>query len=93
MEKKAPIRRCTGCGERKDKKDLIRIVRTVNENEEVSFRLDRTGKLQGRGAYLCDNRACFDAAVKRKGLERSFHASIPAKVYETLEKEFETKSP
>lgn len=83
--KKIPMRRCVGCGEMKNKKELIRIVRT----QEEEFVLDETGKKNGRGAYICGSRECLKKAVKSKGLERSFRQTIPKEVYETLEKEME----
>ncbi len=83
--KKVPMRRCVGCGEMKNKKELIRIVRT----EEEEFVLDGTGKKNGRGAYICDSQECLKKAIKSKGLERSFKQTIPKEVYETLEKEME----
>lgn len=77
------MRKCVGCGEMKPKKELIRVLRTADEE----FVLDATGKKNGRGAYLCCSRECFQKAVKSKGLERSFKQAIPAEVYERLEKE------
>ena len=82
---KVPMRQCTGCGEMKNKKDMVRILRTT-ENEIV---LDATGRKNGRGAYLCRSRECFQKAGKSRGLERSLKAQIPAEVYEALEKEME----
>ncbi len=81
--KKVPMRKCVGCQEMKSKKEMIRIIRTA-ENE---FVLDATGKKNGRGAYLCPDRECLEKAVKNRGLERSFKQSIPDGVYESLEKE------
>ncbi len=81
--KKIPVRRCVGCQEMKNKKEMIRVIRT----KEGEFLLDATGKKNGRGAYICPSKECFQKAVKNKGLERSFKQSIPAEVYEALEKE------
>ncbi|MCI6466866.1 MAG: YlxR family protein [Faecalicatena sp.] len=81
--RKIPMRKCVGCGEMKPKKELIRVLRTADEE----FVLDATGKKNGRGAYLCCSKECFQKAVKSKGLERSFKQAIPAEVYERLEKE------
>ena len=67
----------------KPKKELIRVLRT-DDNE---FVLDVTGKKNGRGAYICNSKECFEKAVKSKGLERSFKQAIPKEVYERLEKE------
>ena len=85
MAKKIPLRQCVGCGEMKGKKEMMRVLRTV-ENEIC---LDITGKKNGRGAYLCRNRECLRQARKNKGLERSFKMSIPGDVYDNLEREFE----
>lgn len=85
MNKKQPLRQCIGCREMKGKKELLRIVRTP-ENEIV---LDTTGKKNGRGAYVCRSISCLEQAVKNKGLERSFKMSISTEVYEGLKKEFE----
>ena len=57
------MRKCVGCGEMKPKKELIRILRT----EEEEFVIDTTGKKNGRGAYLCPQKACFEQAVKKIG--------------------------
>ena len=85
MAKKIPMRQCVGCGEMKNKKDLMRVLKTA----EDSIVLDMTGRKNGRGAYLCMDKECLAKARKNKGLERSFKMSIPKKVYENLEKEFE----
>ncbi|WP_346663640.1 YlxR family protein [uncultured Merdimonas sp.] len=85
MNKKMPVRRCVGCQEMKNKREMIRVIRTP----EGEFLLDATGKKNGRGAYICPTRECLEKAVKNKGLERSFKQSIPAGVYEMLEKEME----
>ena len=83
--KKIPLRQCIGCGEMKNKKEMIRILKT----SEDEILLDATGRKNGRGAYLCPSIECFKKAVKSKGLERSFKMSIPKEVYEALEKEME----
>ena len=83
--KKIPLRQCIGCGEMKSKKEMLRVLKT-SEDEIV---LDATGRKNGRGAYLCPSMDCFKKAVKNKGLERSFKTAIPKEVYETLEKEME----
>lgn len=87
--KKSPMRKCVGCQEMKNKKEMIRIIRTA-ENE---FMLDATGKKNGRGAYICPRKECFDRAVKSRGLERSFKQAIPEEVYESLEKEMREIEP
>lgn len=83
MAKKLPLRMCTGCGEMKTKKELIRVLKTP-EDEIV---IDSTGKKNGRGAYICCTLSCLQKAVKTKGLERSLKTSIPKELVETLEKE------
>lgn len=81
--KKVPLRQCTGCNERKEKKDLIRIICTPEEEIFVDF----TGKKNGRGAYICNSVECLRLAKKRKSLERSLNTAIPEQVYQELEKE------
>ena len=81
--KKIPMRKCVGCQEMKSKKEMMRVLKT----SEDTFELDATGKKNGRGAYLCFSKECFEKAVKNKGLERSFKQAIPKEVYEKLEKE------
>ena len=83
MAKKLPLRMCTGCGEMKTKKEMIRVLKTP-EDEIV---IDTTGKKNGRGAYICCTVSCLKRAIKTKGLERSFKVSIPKELVEALEKE------
>ena len=83
--KKIPLRQCFCCGEMKSKKEMIRVIKTA----EDQILLDATGRKNGRGAYLCPSMECFKKAVKGRGLERSFKMAIPREVYETLEKEME----
>lgn len=83
--KKFPQRQCIGCGEMKNKKEMIRVLKTP----EGEFTLDSTGRKNGRGAYVCPSMECLKKAIKTKGLERSFKMAIPKEVYETLEKEME----
>lgn len=78
--KKQPQRTCMGCNQKKDKKELIRIVK--NKNKEIS--VDRTGKKEGRGAYICDDVNCLDKLIKSKRLERVFEMSISDEIYESL---------
>lgn len=75
-----PQRTCIGCNEKKDKKELIRIVK----NKENEIQIDRTGKMPGRGAYLCDNVECLNKAIKTKRLERTFEMTIGNEIYENL---------
>lgn len=81
--KKVPMRQCTGCGERKEKKELIRIIRTPEEEIDVDF----TGRKNGRGAYICNSVECLQLARKKKSLERSLKTTIPEAVYQELEEE------
>lgn len=81
------MRQCIGCGEMKEKNQLIRILKTTDDG----IILDQTGKKNGRGAYLCNEKECFVKAKKRKGLERSLQMNIPVEVYDILEKEFEVR--
>lgn len=83
--KKVPMRKCVGCGEMKNKKEMMRVLKTA-ENEIV---LDTTGRKNGRGAYLCFSKECLQNAAKNRGLERSLKIAIPKEVYENLEREFE----
>lgn len=83
--KKIPMRKCVGCQEMKPKKEMLRVLKTA-ENE---FVLDATGKKNGRGAYLCFSEECLQKAIRNKGLERSFKQAIPMEVYENLKKELE----
>ena len=71
---------CVGCQEMKNKKELIRIVRTP----ESEILLDPTGKKSGRGAYVCPCEACVTKAYKEKRLEKSLKCAVDAEVYETL---------
>ena len=83
--KKSPQRQCVGCRTMKNKKDLIRVVKSP----EGEISLDFTGKKSGRGAYLCPDAACLLRARKAKSLERAFDTQIPAEVYEALQAQME----
>ena len=85
MQKKIPQRQCMGCRERKAKRELIRVVRGTDGNVSLDF----SGKLNGRGAYICPDPACLTKAQKAKSLERSLEVPIPEEVYDRLEKEME----
>ena len=78
--KSIPQRTCIGCNIKKDKKDLIRIVK--NKNNEIS--VDKIGKAEGRGAYICDNADCLEKAIKTKKLERVFEMKISEEIYNDL---------
>ena len=81
--KKIPQRQCVGCREMKNKRDLIRVVRSP----EGTISLDVKGKLPGRGAYVCPDPACLAKARKSRALERAFETAIPAEVYDQLERQ------
>lgn len=81
--KKVPMRMCTGCGQMRPKKELIRVVRST----EGEISLDVTGKKPGRGAYLCKNPDCLKKARKARRLERAFSSAIPEEVFARLEEE------
>jgi len=84
MGKKIPLRKCVGCGELKEKKEMIRVIKSL----DGGISLDITGKKNGRGAYVCKQEECLKKARKNKGLERSFKMQIPEDIYDNLEKEF-----
>ena len=83
--KKVPVRMCAGCGGRFDKRDLVRVVRTP----QGDVQLDLTGKMAGRGAYVCHDPACLQKARKSKALERAFELEIPEEIYTRLTEEME----
>lgn len=81
--RKIPLRKCTGCGEMKNKRELVRVVK--NKEGEVS--LDLTGKKAGRGAYVCHSLSCLQKARKSRGFERAFSMKIPDEIYDLMESE------
>lgn len=83
--KKIPQRQCVGCREKRDKKELLRVVRSP----EGQLSLDRTGKKSGRGAYVCPDPECLRKARKSRALERMLETAIPDQMYEALEREME----
>ncbi len=85
MPKKIPMRQCTGCREMKPKRELIRVVRSPENDISLDFK----GKAQGRGAYLCHNSECLKKAIKSKALERSLELSIPESIYTQLKEQME----
>ena len=78
--KKIPLRKCTGCGDMKPKKELIRVLHTP----EDTVIIDKTGKKNGRGAYLCDDPECLKKAIKRKALNRAFRKQAAGEAAEQL---------
>ena len=87
MQKKIPMRQCMGCRERRAKPEMIRVVRTT----EGTVQLDFSGKLNGRGAYLCPNAECLKKAIRSKALDRSLEVTIPQEVYDRLTAEMEAR--
>lgn len=85
QQKRQPQRMCTGCGQMKDKRELIRVVRCP----EGVLAIDKKGKLPGRGAYLCPNADCLKKAVKTRRLERNLETPVPEDMMEALKKEIE----
>lgn len=78
--KKIPQRTCMGCNEKKDKKDLIRIVK----NKENGIVVDDNGKIEGRGAYICNNIQCLEKVIKSKKLEKKFECKVEEEIYNKL---------
>ena len=85
QQKKIPQRQCMGCRERKNKRDMIRVVRQTDGTVSLDF----GGKVNGRGAYICPDPECLKKARKAKALDRSLEVTIPEEVYARLEKEME----
>ncbi len=83
MEKKMPMRTCIACRTSKPKKELMRVVKFGDE-----IKLDLTGKLNGRGAYVCADKACVDKLKKQKMLNRAFSCEVSAEVYDKIMEEF-----
>jgi len=83
QNRKIPLRKCTGCGEMKSKRELVRVVK--NKEGEVS--LDLTGKKAGRGAYVCPQLSCLQKARKSRGFERALSCKIPEGVYDQMKQE------
>ena len=85
MQKKIPQRQCMGCRERKNKRDMIRVVRSPEGNVSLDF----GGKMNGRGAYICPDGECLKKALRSKALDRSLEVTIPEEVIQRLQKEME----
>ena len=83
MPKKIPMRQCVGCREMREKKELIRVVKSP----EGEISLDFKGKKPGRGAYLCPDGNCLKRARKARALERAFETAVPPEVYDALEEQ------
>ncbi|MCY0892054.1 MAG: YlxR family protein [Acidibacillus sp.] len=78
--RKIPLRQCVGCQEQKPKRSMLRIVLTPAGEVHV----DLTGKVAGRGAYICSTRSCFDIARKKKALERALKTQLSSEIYDRL---------
>lgn len=85
MNRKIPMRQCTGCREMKPKRELIRVVRAPEGEISIDFK----GKKSGRGAYVCPNSQCLQRAIKNKAFERAFEMTIPDEIYESLSRQME----
>ncbi len=83
QKKKIPLRKCTGCGEMKPKKELVRVVKTPDGDVLI----DLTGRVNGRGAYICHDVNCLRTARKSKRIEKSFQMQIPDEVFDKMEEE------
>ncbi|QGR00119.1 YlxR family protein [Paenibacillus psychroresistens] len=83
-QRKIPLRKCVACQEMKPKKQLIRVVRTPQEEIQI----DQSGKKAGRGAYLCAQIACFKLAQKSKAFDRALKQNVSISIYEQLAQDF-----
>ncbi|MCQ4021978.1 MULTISPECIES: RNase P modulator RnpM [unclassified Ruminococcus] len=93
-QKKIPMRKCSGCGEMKPKRELVRVVKAPDSKDEQGevisqgeVSLDLTGKKPGRGAYVCKSTECLKLARKARRFERAFSCKIPEEVFDAMEKE------
>lgn len=91
-QKKLPLRKCSGCQQMKEKRELIRVVKAPEVKNELGevisdgeVSLDLTGKKAGRGAYVCKSTECFEKARKARRFERSLSCKIPEEVYDQLQ--------
>lgn len=84
-KRKIPIRKCLGCGENKEKKELIRIVKTPDGEIVV----DTSGRVNGRGAYICNNSKCFELAFKNRSISQSLKAEVTNEIYDNLKDKIE----
>lgn len=84
MNKSKPIRTCIACRKEFEKDKLVRIVRTPEGN----YIVDKTGKANGRGAYICGSEDCVKKLKKNRLLNRVFSSEIPSEVYNAVEEAF-----
>ena len=85
MAKKIPVRQCIGCREAKPKNELVRVLKTP----ENDICIDKTGKMNGRGAYICLNTECLNKARKSKAIERALGIEVDSSIYEQLNEELQ----
>ena len=85
MQKKIPMRQCTGCREMKPKRELLRVVRSPEGEIGIDFR----GKNPGRGAYVCRDQDCLKRSIKSKALERAFGVPVPDEIFAVLREQME----
>lgn len=85
--KKIPLRKCIACHEQKAKKDLVRVVK----NKENEIFIDQNGKANGRGAYICKSKACFDLAIKKNAFNRAFSTQIDDAIFNELKDTLENE--
>lgn len=83
MQKKIPLRKCVACNERKTKKELIRVVK----NKDGEVKVDLTGKINGKGAYICPTKACFEKAKKSDRFSYALETKVTAEIYDRLMEE------
>lgn len=88
VPKKIPMRQCLGCREMKDKREMVRVVRSPEGNVSI----DRRGKAPGRGAYVCPQLECLKKAIKSKALSRALESDIPDEIYTQLTEEMEAQN-
>ena len=88
MQKKIPQRQCMGCRERKDKRAMLRVVRGTDGTVSLDF----SGKLNGRGAYVCPDAECLKKAQRSRALERCLETAIPQEVYDRMVREMEAQN-
>ncbi|HLS52883.1 MAG TPA: YlxR family protein [Tissierellaceae bacterium] len=84
-KRRVPLRKCVSCGEKRAKQELIRIVKTT----EGDFILDPSGRINGRGAYICPSVGCFEKGIESKRLSKAFREEVPKEVLDTLKIEIE----
>lgn len=89
MANKTPTRTCVACGKSGDKRSFVRIVRTP----DGSIELDLTGRVAGRGAYLCKESSCFEKAAQKRLLDAKLRCKVSADEYRRLETEFAQVCP